>query len=217
MKRGIYLLPFILALFLPREEGSDIVYRIQAKYEAMNSLSARFTQTLINKTYDKKLIERGRLYIKKPGKMRWEYEKPEKKLFISDGKKIYWYLVEDNEVQIMDFSTENPKKTPILFLMGKGNLLRDFTVIEVELKKPIDKDSYQLKLVPKDEEDFEYLLLEVERKRALIERMIIVDQLGNITDFIFSDIKEDPKLPDSLFTFTIPKGAEVYRVRGKGE
>jgi len=175
MKRGIYLLPFILALFLPREEGSDIVYRIQAKYEAMNSLSARFR------------------------------------------KKIYWYLVEDNEVQIMDFSTENPKKTPILFLMGKGNLLRDFTVIEVELKKPIDKDSYQLKLVPKDEEDFEYLLLEVERKRALIERMIIVDQLGNITDFIFSDIKENPKLPDSLFAFTIPKGAEVYRVRGKGE
>jgi len=66
------------------------------------------------------------LLVKKPGKMRWEYNAPEKKLFVSDGVKIYSYVPEDKQVIVSDVPSGDRLTTPVLFLAGTGNLARDF-------------------------------------------------------------------------------------------
>ena len=75
---------------------------------------------------NKKLTERGQLIVKKPGKMRWEYLAPERKLFVSDGVKFYSYLPDDKQVIMSAVPTDDNAATPALFLAGKGNLTRDF-------------------------------------------------------------------------------------------
>ena len=70
----------------------------------------------------------GTVQIKKPGKMRWDYTAPEKKLFVSDGSTIYLYVPADKQVIVSPVPADDSATTAVLFLAGKGNLARDFTV-----------------------------------------------------------------------------------------
>ena len=81
----------------------------------------------------KKITERGHVLIKKPGKMRWEYSQPEKKLFVSDGVKVYSYVPADKQVTVGAVPKDDQAGAPILFLAGKGNLARDFKASVAEL------------------------------------------------------------------------------------
>ena len=78
------------------------------------------------------MTESGRVMVKKPGKMRWDYTAPEEKLFVSDGSRIYFYIPQDKQVIVSDVPTDDQATTPALFLAGKGNLTRDFTPSLVE-------------------------------------------------------------------------------------
>ena len=75
----------------------------------------------------KQITERGRLLVKKPGKMRWDYTAPEPKQFVSDGVKMYSYIPQDKQVIVAAVPPDDDAPTPTLFLAGKGNLTRDFT------------------------------------------------------------------------------------------
>ena len=81
----------------------------------------------------KQITERGRLLVKKPGKMRWQYTAPEEKLFVSDGVKMYSYIPQDKQVIGRTIPPDDQATTPAMFLAGKGNLTRDFTASLVEL------------------------------------------------------------------------------------
>jgi outer membrane lipoprotein carrier protein len=208
----------IVGLTLPlwSQTADEIVNGIQQKYETLNNLSAQFTQIMVSKAFSRQEIEKGIVYFKRPGKMRWEYKEPEKKLMVSDGKTIYWYLIEDKQVQIMNLDEWKSEQTPILYLSGRGKLKDDFTIEKVEIMKTLDEGNIQLKLIPLHQEsDFQSIMLEVNPTRNIIRRMMIIDLLENITDYIFEDINENKTLPEKLFTFTIPKGVEVYTTEGE--
>jgi outer membrane lipoprotein carrier protein len=218
MKKLYSALLMCLGLSLPlfSQTADEIVDRIQQKYENLNNFSAQFTQIMVSKAFSRQEIEKGIVYLKRPGKMRWEYKEPEKKLMVSDGKTIYWYLIEDKQVQIMNLEEWKSEQTPILYLSGRGKLKEDFDIEKLELMKPLDEGNIQLKLVPLHQEsDFQSIMLEINPTRNIVRRMMIVDLLENITDYIFEDIKENQTLSDELFTFTIPPGVEVYTTEGK--
>jgi len=216
MNRLYLLLIVSIAITLPlwAQSADEVINGIQHKYDAINNFSARFTQIMVSRAFSHQEIAKGLVYFERGGKMRWEYLEPEEKLMVCDGKTIYWYLIEDKQVQVMNLEEWRSEQTPILYLSGRGRLKEDFSIEKVQLIKPLDEGNIQLKLIPlRQDGDFQSILMEVNPSRYLIRRMMIVDLLENITDYIFEEIKENQSLSEELFQFVIPKGVEVYNIQ----
>src|SRR6185436_12320317 len=100
---------------------ADVLARsLQQRYQNVRDFSATFTHSYRGGVLRTQTTERGTVAVKKPGLMRWRYTSPEKKEFVSDGKKIYSYLPEDKQVIVSDVPPANQAATPALFLAGKG-------------------------------------------------------------------------------------------------
>jgi outer membrane lipoprotein carrier protein len=118
--------------------AQEFAQTLQKKYDTVRDFSADFQHLYTGGVLKKQLSERGRMLVKKPGKMRWEYSVPEKKTFVSDGVKIYSYIPADRQVIVTSVPRSDQATTPALFLAGQGNLNRDFTASDGALS-----NSYQ--------------------------------------------------------------------------
>src|SRR5947207_3237687 len=105
----------------------QLAQSLQRKYDGIKDFSADFVHKYRGGVLKKEITETGRLLVKKPGKMRWEYKAPEPKLFVSDGVKMYSYVPQDKQVFVSSIPPGDQLGTPTMFLTGKGNLVRDFT------------------------------------------------------------------------------------------
>src|SRR5690349_4666837 len=128
------LLPVLLALApaivaaQPRPPAADTARKLQEKYDRVKDFTADFTHAYEGGVLKRKSSESGTVQIKKPGRMRWEYTAPEKKTFVSDGTRMYSYVPADKQVIESAVPAADEATTAVLFLAGKGNLLRDFNV-----------------------------------------------------------------------------------------
>jgi outer membrane lipoprotein carrier protein len=155
----------------------------------------------------KKQTERGVVQVKKPARMRWDYKVPEPKVFVSDGHRIYLHIPADNQVIISPVPAQDQATTAVMFLVGKGNLTRDFSVSYAEGSGP---DTYALRLQPKlPERDYDWLQIVVDRRTLQIRSLSAADSQGGRSTFQFSNFKENVGLSDKTFTFKIPRGADV--------
>ena len=180
---------------------------LQAKYDGIRDFTADFTQQYESGILRKKLVERGRLQIKKPGKMRWDYTAPDKKVFVSDGGRIYLWVPADNQVTISPAPREAEATTAMQFLTGRGNIARDFTVTFTD-NPPAGM--YGLRLQPKlQERDYDWLQLAVDRQTMQIRMLTAADRQGGQSTFTFANFKENVGLSDKAFEFKIPRGADV--------
>jgi len=185
----------------------EVAAALQKKYDAVRDFSADFVHNYEGGVLRKKLSERGTVQVKKPGRMRWDYKAPESKLFVLDGSRIYLYVPADNQVMVSPVPKEDQATTAVLFLVGKGNLARDFAVSFVERGSP---DTYGLKLEPKlPERDYDWLQVVVDRSSLQIRSLTAADQQGGRSTFLLSHFKENIGLSDKIFKFTIPRGADV--------
>ena len=184
---------------------------MQAHYQTIQDFTADFTHTYEGGVLRKKTTERGTLAIKKPGKMRWAYAAPEEKLFVSDGHKIYSYVPADKQVTVSTMPADDRAATPILFLVGKGDLVRDFTVTTAgRSRRNVPADTHALKLVPRTKvTEYEWLILVVDRQSLKLRGLVTRDAQAGTSSFTFANLKENVGVPDSRFTFTIPRGADV--------
>ena len=110
--------------------AQELAQALQRKYDGIKDFSADFIHTYRGGVLKKEVVERGRLLVKKPGKMRWEYTAPEEKLFVSDGVKMYSYIPQDKQVIVTSIPPDDQVTTPTMFLTGKGNLARDFSRLD---------------------------------------------------------------------------------------
>ena len=192
----------------PQASAQTLAEAIQKKYDAVRDFSADFVHIYEGGVLRKRAKERGSVLIKKPGKMRWHYQEPEEKLFVSDGVKMYSYLPEDRQVIISDVPPRDEATTPALFLAGKGNLLRDFTIDPIDVPGA-PRGARALRLVPR-RIDGEYAWLTLVVDEALrITMLVTADAQGGQSTFLFANFKENRGLSDKDFTFTIPRGVEV--------
>ncbi|HYM24593.1 MAG TPA: outer membrane lipoprotein carrier protein LolA [Vicinamibacterales bacterium] len=190
--------------------AAEFAQSVQKKYDAIRDFSADFVHAYEGGALRKQVTERGRMMIKKPGKMRWEYTTPEEKLFVSDGLKMYSYLPQDRQVIVSTIPRGDDASTPTLFLAGRGNLTRDFTPSLVELPKGMPAGSRTLKLVPKSRQhDYDWLMLVVDPATLAFRGLVTVDAQGGISSFSFTNLKENRGLADKEFTFTIPRGVDI--------
>jgi outer membrane lipoprotein carrier protein len=156
------------------------------------------------------LTERGRILIKKPGKMRWEYVSPEEKLFVSDGAKMYSYLPQDKQVMVRTVPKNEQASTPAMFLAGTGNLVRDFNLSIVDVPAGMPPGTRALKLVPKmAQPDYDWMILEVGSQTMQLRGMITEDAQGGQSSFVFTNLKENARPADKEFAFKIPRGVDV--------
>jgi len=198
---------FLLGQTQTQPPAPEVAAALQKKYDAVKDFTADFVHESEGGLLRKKQVERGVVQVKKPGKMRWDYKSPEEKLFLSDGRRIYLHVPADNQVIISPVPEQDQATTAVLFLVGKGNLTRDFNVSYVE---GAGADSYALRLVPKlPERDYDWLQLVVDRRTLQIRSLTAADSQGGRSTFQFSNFKENTGLSDKTFTFKIPRGAEV--------
>jgi outer membrane lipoprotein carrier protein len=193
----------------PMPAPAELARAIQQKYDTVRDFSAAFEHRYRGGVLRKEAVERGTVQVKKPSRMRWTYEFPERKVFVADGTRIYSYIPEDRQVIITPVPEEGDATTPAMFLSGHGNLARDF-----EASYPPEPDptpgTYSLKLVPRRREaEYDWLVLVVDRVTYRLRKLITADAQGGQSTFTFSDVRENVAIPDSTFRFTIPKGVDV--------
>jgi len=182
--------------------------RVQQRYDTIKDFEAEFVQAYEGGVLRTKTTERGTVAIKRPGRMRWIYTKPERKEFVSDGSRIYSYLPADKQV-IVSAMPEGQTTTPALFLTGRGHLVRDFTASFTELPSA-PAGTTAIKLVPKKADpELEWLILGVDSTSLQIRQLVATDRQGGRSTFTFSNLKENRGLSDKIFEFRIPRGVEV--------
>jgi outer membrane lipoprotein carrier protein len=187
--------------------AQEIAAALQKKYDGVRDFTADFVHASEGGLLRTKQSESGVVQVKKPGKMRWDYKKPEPKVFVSDGRRIYLYVPADNQVIISPVPDEDQATTAVLFLVGKGNLTRDFTVTFADGAGP---GTYALRLEPRlPERDYDWLQIVVDRATMQIRSLSAADSQGGRSTFQFSNFKENVGLSDKTFEFKIPRGADV--------
>jgi outer membrane lipoprotein carrier protein len=188
----------------------ELAAAVQRKYDSIKDFSADFVHMYEGGVLRKTITERGRLLVKKPGKMRWDYSAPETKQFVSDGVKMYSYIPEDKQVIVSPFPKDDQAGASILFLAGKGNLIRDFTPSLVDPPKGSPANSDALKVVPKvAQTDYEWLVLVVDKQTLGLRTLVTVDEQGGQSSISFVNLKENVNPADKEFAFNIPRGVDV--------
>jgi outer membrane lipoprotein carrier protein len=203
------------ALHGQQQSPADLALALQKKYTTIKDFSADFTHMYRGGVLKKQITETGRLLIKKPGKMRWDYTAPEVKQFISDGVKVYSYIPADKQVIVGTVPQDDTASTPALFLTGKGDLTRDFTASAGEVPPGTAPGTRALKLVPrKPQPDYDWLVLLVDPVSLSLRGMVTADSQGGTSMFSFANLKENVGLADKEFTFRMPRGVDVITDAG---
>lgn len=193
----------------PAPSPEDLQRALQRRYDLVVDFSADFTHTYEGGLLRTALVEHGTVLVKKPGRMRWNYEEPEQKLYVSDGERLYFYLPEDRQVIIGRLPDTNEATMPALFLAGAGDFAADFTAA-YDAVADAPPNSHVLRLTPtKSERNFEFLTLVIDTRSLAIRRLVAYDLQGGISTFFFSNLQENVGLSDRPFTFEIPRGTDV--------
>jgi len=205
---ALILTPLPAALAAQTRPTADALARsLQQRYQGIRDFSADFTHSYRGGVLRTQAREQGTVTIKKPGRMRWLYTKPERKEFVSDGRKIYSYIPEDRQVVVASVPPDDQASTAPLFLAGKGDLARDFTAVYTDSPVP---GTLALKLTPrKPESDYEYLVVAVDPVSLQIRALTTRDRQGGDSTLIFSNLKENQGMSDKEFAFRIPRGVDV--------
>jgi outer membrane lipoprotein carrier protein len=189
------------------EDPEALAGALQARYQKVRDFTADFVQSYRGGILRTETRERGTVAVKKPGRMRWIYTSPERKEFISDGQKMYSYIPEDRQVMVSDVPAGNEAPTPVLFLAGKGDLVKDFTAASAP--SPVS-GTVGLKLTPRrSEPEYEYLIVAVDPATLQIRALTTRDRQGGESTLRFENLQENKGIPDKDFAFRIPRGVDV--------
>ena len=211
--RPFAVLIALLLVAAPRaadQSAAELAAALQKRIERIRDFTTDFTHVYEGGVLRKQITERGRLLVKKPGRMRWDYTTPEQKQFVSDGVRMYSYIPQDKQVIVSSVPRDDEASTPGLFLAGKGSLARDFTPSLVETPPGMPPGSRALKLVPKARQaDYDWLTLVVDPASLDIRGLQTIDAQGGKSSFSFTNLKENVGLADKEFAFKIPRGVDV--------
>ncbi len=198
--------------------AEDVARRVQQFYKKTNDYHAHFNQTYTDVAAGSSKKSHGRVYFKKPGKMRWDYYKNDgtgrEKVLVSDGASFWIYEYQFKQV-FKKCLAESQLPTSLKFLMGQGDLLKEFNVSfdkRSTARKPV------LDLVPKKPTaKYTKLVFELDPKTFQVDKTTIYDPYGNTNEIEFSKARINKNLPDSGFEFKPPKGARLLNPQKKCE
>jgi outer membrane lipoprotein carrier protein len=186
-------------------QAEAIIERLQKNYDLMADFVADFRQETDVKT----LKASGKVSFKRPGKMLWLYEEPKGQFVLADGKHLYFYQPDQNQVIKSPLKNAFRGDIPLSFLLGLGNLKKDFNAT----LKASENNQYVLRLEPKGEAGgYSEILMGVDKTSADIDWVSVRDAANNLTTLSFSAMRKGVGLKDSLFRVQIPDGADVVEL-----
>ena len=181
---------------------------VDAHYNHLRTLQAEFTELYRGSGMER--TESGTLWLKKPGKMRWEYRSPKEKLFVSDGKDAWFYVPDDRQARKESAKKLDDVRSPLAFLLGKSRLEKELKGLSLAPDvPPLQPGNVVLRGVPEALSDrVTEIVLELTPDHR-IARIVVQDVDGASTEYQFADQKEDGAVEDSRFAFRPPAGTEV--------
>jgi outer membrane lipoprotein carrier protein len=199
-------LPIILAAAPP--DLHAVSSAVDAHYNHLRSLEAQFTELYRGSGMER--TESGTLWLKKPGKMRWEYRSPKDKLFVSDGKDAWFYVPDDKQARKMSARKLEDIRSPLAFLLGKTKLEKELQGLSLAPDiTPLNPADTVMRGVPQALADqVSEIVLEVTPDHQ-IARIILQEVDGSSTEYRFTDQKEDVTVRDAQFNFKPPAGTET--------
>jgi len=197
-------------------DARKIAEAVDKKYNALQSLQAEFVQIYSGGGRVKR--ESGTLYLRQPGRMRWDYHEPQQKLLIADGKNAYFYVPAERQARRASLKKLDDIRSPLRFLLGKAKLAKELDQLKLAPEiKPLHPENTVLVGIPTRLADrVDHVAVEVNPQNQ-IERLIIEEVDGSTTDFQFSAIKENPAVADSQFKFEKPPNVEMVEATDLGD
>jgi outer membrane lipoprotein carrier protein len=202
------LLATAIATAAPLPDVRAIARAVDERYNHLRSLQAEFTE--IYRGAGMERTESGTLWLKKPGKMRWEYRSPRDKLFLSDGKDAWFYVPGERQVRRTAVKKLDDLRSPLAFLLGKTKLEKELQGLSLAPDvTPLASGDVVLRGVPKSlAERVSQVLLEITPEHW-ISRILIEEVDGSVTEYRFTNQKENVEVSDQRFRFAVPDGVEV--------
>jgi outer membrane lipoprotein carrier protein len=199
---------------VPAQTLGDVVRELETAYGRMADLRAEFTQTAFNKSLNQTIPAQGTVYLKKGGKLRWEYTEPTPQEIVSDGKKLWVYTPSLNQVNVGD-APEALAGPAGSFLAGLGRLRAEFSVRFLNPAQPKDAEGHWvLDLEPRQPlPTLARLILAVDAKTWAVRRAVVYDQFENTVTMRLTNVAINSSLSDRLFTFVAPKGVATVPLR----
>jgi outer membrane lipoprotein carrier protein len=191
--------------YLPSARAADVdvarmLKGVEERYNRTETLQVAFAETYTN--HGRKHTEQGELYLRKPGRTRWEYTIPAGKLFGSDGKFTYSYFPDEKRFDKMSLKGSDDMKAPLAFLLGKLEFNKEFR----DFRTLPDGPSTFITALPKsDKMPYSEVTFLVD-PNFTIRWLNVKGQDGSQLDFAFSAEKRNPQIAESLFKFTPPPG-----------
>jgi outer membrane lipoprotein carrier protein len=207
--------------------AKSLAHLLEEHYRHPQTLKAVFLERY-SESQKEARIESGTVYFKRPGRMRWEYESPEKKLFLADGKTVWFYVPYDHTVTKAPAKESSDWRTPLALLTGKVELSRLCSRVDLAEQKGVPAAHAILSCLPKGENkppapaglsraatgptgdvDFTEVLLEVDRSSGELARIEIRQPGGIELEYRFGNWRTDIPLSDAMFQFQVPLGVAV--------
>jgi outer membrane lipoprotein carrier protein len=196
------------------EDIHSIAASVDEHYNHLRSLQAEFTEVYRGSGMER--TETGTVWLakaggrKKPGKMRWEYRSPREKLFVSDGRDAWFYVPGDRQARKTEARKLDDIRSPLAFLLGKSKLEKELQGLSLAPDiVPLAAGDVVLRGVPQALADrISEILLEVTPEHRIVR--IVMDEVdGSVTEYRFSDQRENEAIPDGRFEFSPPPGTET--------
>jgi len=190
------------------KDVQTIASAVDNRYNHLRSLQAEFTEIYRGNGMDR--TESGTLWLKKPRKMRWEYRSPKEKLFVTDGQDAWFYVPGESQVRREPFKKLEDLRSPLGFLLGKTKLEKELQWLSVASDiQPLAAGDVVVRGVPKGMGDRVFQVRLEITPDSHISRIEIEEADGGVTEYRFSQQKENITVEDARFRFTPPAGVET--------
>ena len=188
----------------------ELIARVQERIDRTRHLRARFRQETRLQGFDQVQTGEGQVWILRPGMMRWDYTKPERQTIIANGDTLWIYLPAERQAVREQVNQSLGTRTPALFLAGQARLTELFTVTRTPAQGSSEAGLLQLELTPKAGAlPYAQVQLGIDPNTYLVQRVRLLDTLGNITTMWLADIDTQGAVEPSLFQFQVPPGVDV--------
>jgi len=190
----------------PPPAAAALARQVQGYYERTRDLEARFVQDYTYATFGRTQSSSGTLRVKKPGKLRWDYERPARKTVLVSGNRLTQYEPEANQVYVDEHFDLSALSAAVTFLVGKGSLEKEFTLAS--------DGPGRLVLTPRKADARVSRVVLTVGAEGQVTATQVEDAQGNVNALRFEDLRRNVGLPDSAFELTLP--ADVRRVKPPG-
>jgi outer membrane lipoprotein carrier protein len=202
------IVPLLVSALAADSRVDDLLKQVEARYNHARTLQVLF-QEQYTRPGEIRRTESGTLMLRKPGRMRWEYSQPKGKQFVSDGKYLYLYTPDTNQVEKTKMQETADMRAPLAFLLGKLNFQKEFHNIQGKPEGPLMRIAAEPKTENLPYSAVEFLVT----VDGIIREVKVTAYDKSIIDFTFSAEQMDPPLDGKLFQFQLPAGARLVDER----